>query len=80
MKNSQIYFDETNQKIRFTQTAPENINFNYNYIGKSNRIEFDLFIDLLWHKYEDDKIPLKDLKRIFQELREFCDYIKSEML
>tara|TARA_R110000803_G_scaffold513_1_gene1752 strand:- start:311 stop:556 length:246 start_codon:yes stop_codon:yes gene_type:complete len=77
MKYSDVYFDDTNQKIRWTQSAPENLLVTYEYIGKTTRVEFDLLIELLWHKYEDSDIDLKDLKKIFNDLRVFCDSIKN---
>ena len=80
MKYHTIYFDAENQKIRFTQSHPENIAVTYNYIGKSTRVEFDLLIELLWYKYEDGEIELEELKKIFDELRSFCDSIKYNLI
>ncbi len=80
MKYRYIYFDNDNQKIRWTQSAPENLAPSYNYIGESSRVEFDLLIELLWYKYEDNEIPLNDLKNIFDELRFFCDNLKYNLI
>jgi hypothetical protein len=80
MKYHTIYFDAENQKIRFTQSSPENLAVTYEYIGKSTRVEFDLLIELLWYKYEDGDIPLDQLKKIFDELRSFCDDIKYNLI
>jgi hypothetical protein len=38
MKYHTIYFDAENQKIRFTQSAPENLAVTYEYVGKSQRV------------------------------------------
>lgn len=80
MKYNSVYFDSENQKIRFTKSMPENISSSYVYIGKSTRVEFDLLIELLWYKYEDNEIPLNDLKNIFDELRFFCDNLKYNLI
>ena len=80
MKYYTIYFDAENQKIRFTQSSPENLSVTYEYVGKSTRVEFDLLIELLWYKYEDGEIPLDQLKKIFDELRSFCDDIKYNFI
>lgn len=80
MKYHTVYFDAENQKIRFTQSHPEDIAVTYNYIGKSTRVEFDLLIELLWYKYEDGQIELEELKKIFDELRSFCDSIKYNLI
>ena len=80
MKYHTIYIDDKNQKIRFTQSSPDDIAVSYNYIGKSTRVEFDLFIELLWYKFEDGDIELDQLKRIFDDLRSFCDHIKYNLI
>tara|TARA_R100001460_G_scaffold79415_1_gene120415 strand:- start:155 stop:400 length:246 start_codon:yes stop_codon:yes gene_type:complete len=80
MKYHTVYFDADNQKIRFTQSHPDDIAVTYNYIGKSTRVEFDLLIELLWYKYEDGEIELNELKKIFDELRSFCDNIKYNLI
>jgi|TARA_R110002074_G_scaffold397867_1_gene588868 hypothetical protein len=72
-----VYFDEENQKVRWTQTAPEGFKFNYEYVGKMTRIEFDLLVEVLWELYEDDKIKFSDFIRHFGELRTFCDQLKQ---
>lgn len=77
MKYNDVYFDDTNQKIRWTQSIPENLPVTYDYVGKTTRVEFDLLIELLWQRYEDSIIDLKDLKKIFNDLRVFCDSIKN---
>ena len=77
MKIRNVYFDNTNQKIRWTQSELKDIAVTYEYIGKSTRLEFDLLIELLWHKYEDSNIDIIELKKIFNELRSFCDSVKQ---
>ena len=80
MKYKTIYFDYKNQKIRYTQSSPEDIAVSYNYIGKSTRVEFDLLIELLSYKFEDGDIELDQLKKIFDDLRSFCDDIKYNLI
>lgn len=80
MKYNTIYFDSENQKIRFTQSSPENIAVSYQYVGKSTRVEFDLFIELLWYRFEDGEITLEQVKKIFDDLRNFCDDIKYNLI
>lgn len=80
MKYNAVYFDAENQKIRFTKSMPENMCTSYAYVGKCTRVEFDLLIELLWYKYEDNEIPLDALKNIFEELRFFCDNLKYNLI
>lgn len=79
MNYKTIYFDAENQKVRYTTTSTSDIKTTYNYIGKSTRVEFDLLIELLWFKYEDGEISLEDFKKIYQDLRNFCDSIKYQL-
>lgn len=79
MKYKIIYFNPELQKVRYTQSKTIEESVNYNYIGESTRVEFDLLIELLWHKYEDSEISLEDFKKIFEELRKFCDSIKYQL-
>jgi transposase-like protein len=79
MKYKIIYFNPDLQKVRYTESKTIDESVNYNYIGESTRVEFDLLIELLWHKYEDSEISLEDFKKIFEELRKFCDSIKYQL-
>ena len=79
MKYKIIYFNPELQKVRYTQSKTIEESVNYNYIGESTRVEFDLLIELLWHKYEDSEISLEDFKKIFEELRKFCDSVKYQL-
>jgi len=76
MKYKGVYFDDTNQKIRWTQSGADKLAVTYEYVGSSTRVEFDLLIEFLWYKYEDSHIDMKDLKKVFNEFRVFCDKIK----
>ena len=79
MKYKTIYFNPELQKVRYTQDKKIKESVNYNYIGDSTRVEFDLLIELLWYKYEDTEISLEDFKKIFEELRKFCDSVKYQL-
>lgn len=77
MKYRDVYFDGINQKIRWTGSGPKDIAPTYEFIGKCSKVEFDLLIELLWYRYEDSDIDPYDLKKVFKELRIFCDSIKQ---
>lgn len=79
MKYKIIYFNPDLQKVRYTQSKTIDESVNYNYIGESTRVEFDLLIELLWYKYKDTEISLEDFKKIFEELRKFCDSVKYQL-
>ena len=77
MKFSKVYFDENNQKVRWTQTATDNMDITYDYVGKMTRVEFDLLIEILWEIFEDKDISLKDFMKHYKEIRSFCDRLKT---
>lgn len=77
MKYRDVYFDDKNQKIRWTKSGPEDIAKTYHFIGKCTKVEFDLLIELLWFRFEEQDIKLFDLKNIFKDYRNFCDSIKE---
>ena len=68
MKFSKVYFDENNQKVRWTQNITEDIDVSYDYVGKMTRVEFDLLIEILWEIFENEDIPLKDFTKLESHL------------
>ena len=77
MKFSKVYFDENNQKVRWTQTTTDDMDIAYDYVGKMTRVEFDLLIEILWEIFEDKDIPLKDFMKHYKEIRSYCDILKT---
>ena len=77
MNYRKVYFDEDNQKVRWTSNSSEDIAFTYRYVGSMTKVEFDLFIEVLWELYQDGAISLNEFREIFGDLRDFCDRIKN---
>ena len=77
MNYRKVYFDETNQKVRWTSNNTGKLAVTYEYVGSMTKIEFDLLIEVLWELYQDGTISFDDFQRIFGDLREFCDRIKN---
>ena len=76
MKHKNVYFDQINQKVRWTQSTTDDVTVQYNYIGSMSRVEFDLFVEVLWEIFEDSDITLEEFLRYYRQIREFCDDIK----
>ena len=76
MKHKNVYFDQINQKVRWTQSTTDDIPVQYNYIGSMSRVEFDLLVEVLWEIFEDSDIKLEEFLRYYRQIREFCDDIK----
>jgi len=79
MEIKTIYFNPIQQKVRYVSDTTSREDLSYHYIGKSTRVEFDLLVELLWYKYQDLDIPLNEFKKIFEELKNFCDSIKYQL-
>ena len=79
MEIKTIYFNPIQQKVRYVSDTTSRSDLSYHYIGKSTRVEFDLLVELLWYKFEDLDIPLNEFKKIFEELKNFCDSIKYQL-
>ena len=79
MEIKTIYFNPIQQKVRYISDTTSREDLSYHYIGKSTRVEFDLLVELLWHKYQDLDIPLNEFKKIFEELKNFCDSVKYQL-
>ena len=79
MEIKTIYFNPIHQKVRYVSDTTSREDLSYHYIGKSTRVEFDLLVELLWYKYQDLDIPLNEFKKIFEELKNFCDSIKYQL-
>lgn len=77
MKNKNVFFDQDNQKVRWTQNTTIDIPIQYDYIGSMSRVEFDLLVEVLWEVYDDSDISLQDFRKYFAEIRQFCDHIKK---
>tara|TARA_R110002073_G_scaffold24720_3_gene83081 strand:- start:596 stop:841 length:246 start_codon:yes stop_codon:yes gene_type:complete len=79
MEIKTIYFNPIQQKVRYVSDTTSREDLSYHYIGKSTRVEFDLLVELLWYKYQDLDIPLNEFKKIFEELKNFCDSVKYRL-
>jgi|TARA_R110000772_G_scaffold122511_1_gene228757 hypothetical protein len=76
-KSKKIYFEEKNQRVRWTQTSSDDFKYDYKYIGNASEAEFDLLMELLWFMFEDDEISYNQFFDTFKELKTFCDQIKG---
>lgn len=77
MKYRKVYFDEENQKVRWTMNNTADVAVTYEYLGTMSRVEIDLLVEILWELYGDENITFVDFTRYFGELRTFCDQLKN---
>jgi len=76
MKYRNVYFDETNQKVRWTMNNTADVAVTYEYLGTMSRVEIDLLVEILWELYGEKNISFIDFAKTFGELRNFCDDLK----
>jgi len=76
-RSKKIYFEEVEQRVRWTQSSTDSMKYNYKFIGVASEAEFDLLMELLWFMYEEDEITYNQFFDTFRELKTFCDEIKG---
>jgi len=76
-RSKKIYFEEVEQRVRWTQSSTDKMKYNYKFIGVASEAEFDLLMELLWFMYEEDEISYNQFFDTFRELKTFCDEIKG---
>ena len=76
MKYRNVYFDEENQKVRWTMNATDDLAITYEYLGTMSRVEIDLLVEVLWELYGDNNITFLEFAKTFGDLRTFCDQLK----
>ena len=76
-KSKKIFFEEVEQRVRWTQSSTDKMKYNYKFIGVASEAEFDLLMELLWFMHEEDEISYNQFFDTFRELKTFCDGIKG---
>lgn len=71
-----VFFSETNQTVKWTQSLSFDVDLQYEYVGTMTKAEFDLLIEVLWYIHRDLDIRLDEFERTFGDIRTFCDQIK----
>jgi len=72
-----VFWNEDDQKIRWSRTTTFDGGVNYSYIGQMSEPEFELLLEVLWYLYEDGHITHEDFVYVFSDIREFCDRVKK---
>ena len=72
-----VFWNDDRQRIRWTTNTTFENHFDYEYIGSMTRAEFDLLLEVLVEFFGDDEITMEQFKRVFYDLRSFCDKLKG---
>tara|TARA_B100000497_G_C7464812_1_gene286906 strand:+ start:416 stop:667 length:252 start_codon:yes stop_codon:yes gene_type:complete len=76
-QSRKIYFEEVEQRVRWTQTSSDNFVYDYKFVGNATEAEFNMLMELLWFMYEEDPMTYNEFFDTFKELRTFIDSIKG---
>tara|TARA_R100000951_G_scaffold114108_1_gene117631 strand:- start:1509 stop:1760 length:252 start_codon:yes stop_codon:yes gene_type:complete len=76
-QSRKIYFEEVEQRVRWTQTSSNNFVYDYKFVGNATEAEFNMLMELLWFMYEEDPMTYNEFFDTFKELRTFIDSIKG---
>jgi hypothetical protein len=72
-----VFWNETNQKVRWIVMSRHNGDPNFIYVGEMTEPEFDLLIEVLFELFDDIDISLELFMIYFSRIRKFCDEIKE---
>lgn len=72
-----VFWNETDQHIRYKSSTTFEGNYKYEYVGMCTRAEFDLLLEVLFEVYDYKHISLDNFQRVFGDIRTFCDIIKK---
>lgn len=72
-----VYWSESKQRIRYTEIHNFEDYENYEYVGSLTRVEFDLLIEALFMKFQDEEICFEDVQLMYDRLRRFCNELKN---
>ena len=72
-----VYWSESKQRIRYTVNHNFDDFENYDYIGSLTKVEFDLLIEALFLKFQDEEISFEDVQLMYDRLRKFCNELKN---
>jgi len=76
MKYIYLYYNEELQKIGRRRDVITGAKDGFEYIGTITEVERELLIEILFERYGDGDISLKNFLRNFGELKTFCQKMK----
>lgn len=77
MNYKMVFWSTSKQRIKFTTNQEFENSKEYDYIGLLTNVEFDLFVEALFIKFEDAIIDYEDVELMYNRLRTFCNEIKN---
>lgn len=72
-----VFWNQETQRIKFTTRNDFEGIENYQLLGWSNEMEFEVYIDILFEKFGDQEITFGAALTTFQNFRRFLDKLKG---
>lgn len=76
-KYRKVFWNQTTQRIKWTQNETFEGYIQYEYVGTATRAELDLLIEVLWELFDEDEITIQEFEMVFGDIRTFCDRLKK---
>jgi hypothetical protein len=75
--SKKVYWNETKQTIRWTLRDEFDHDEDYSFIGWANEPELDVFIEIVFTKYGDNRVSFEQVLTLMQSFRNFIDSLKE---
>lgn len=72
-----VFWNTKKQRIKFTLSHEFDNSADFDYVGLLTNVEFDLFVEALFIKFEDEAVSFEDVELMYSRLRSFCNDIKD---
>jgi len=72
-----LYYNEQTQKLRSLKLHFQDLEEGFVLIGAITRIEKEFLVEILFTRFGEKEITLKQIQRYYSELKNFCERVKS---
>jgi hypothetical protein len=72
-----LYYNEQTQKLRSRKLPFQDLEEGFILIGAITRIEKEFLVEILFTRFGEKEITLKQIQRYYSELKNFCERVKS---
>jgi|AntAceMinimDraft_11_1070367.scaffolds.fasta_scaffold45109_2 hypothetical protein len=72
-----LYYNEQTQKLRSRKLPFQDLEEGFILIGAITRTEKEFLVEILFTRFGEKEITLKQMQRYYSELKNFCERVKS---
>jgi hypothetical protein len=72
-----LYYNEQTQKLRSRKLPFQDLEEGFILIGAITRTEKEFLVEILFTRFGEKEITLKQIQRYYSELKNFCERVKS---